>query len=31
MEKIIDEINHLDLFNNTEKQRLIDKLRKNVK
>lgn len=31
MEKIIDEINHLDLFNNTEKQRLIDKLRKNEK
>lgn len=31
MEKIIDEINHLDLFNNAEKQRLIDKLRKNEK
>ena len=31
MEKIIDEINHLDLFNSAEKKRLIDKLRKNDK
>ena len=31
MEKIIDEINHLDLFSDAEKKRLIDKLRKNDK
>jgi len=31
MEKIIDIVNRLDLFNIEEKQRLINKLRKNEK